>query len=245
MAMRRLLTGLIAAGAALVLGCSSCGTTNAGSEAAEAPEAPQSPQAPQTPKEPAPTADPGTAGQPAAPAVPDGKAAAIFAGGCFWCMEKPFERLDGVESVTSGYIGGDEEHPTYDRVSSGATGHAEAVRIVYDPGRIDYERLLEVFWHNIDPTQPDGQFCDHGSQYRTGIFVVDDEQRRLARESRARIEERFDEVHTEITDAGTFWVAEDYHQDFYRKSPRRYRSYREGCGRDERLRELWGERAGH
>lgn len=184
------------------------------------------------------------AGSPAAPPVPTGRAEAIFAGGCFWCMEAPFEALRGVESVTSGYTGGRERAPTYGQVSSGATGHAEAVRVIFDPAQITYARLLEVYWRNVDPTQAGGQFCDRGEQYRTAIFVVDAEQRRLAtasREEAARALGR--RIVTPIEDATTFWVAEDDHQDFYRTNPTRYRSYRAGCGRDARLRELWGASA--
>jgi peptide-methionine (S)-S-oxide reductase len=171
---------------------------------------------------------------------------AIFAGGCFWCMEGPFEKLDGVMSAVSGYTGGEVRSPTYEQVSHGGTGHAEAVRVVYDPSKIDYARLLEVFWHNIDPTQQDGQFCDHGSQYRSAIFVDGEKQRRLAKASKKRIADELGEtVHTEIEPAGTFWVAEDYHQNYYRTHEARYKRYRRGCGRDARLRELWGEQAGH
>ncbi|HJL14447.1 MAG TPA: peptide-methionine (S)-S-oxide reductase MsrA [Sandaracinaceae bacterium LLY-WYZ-13_1] len=181
-----------------------------------------------------------------APDLREGQAEAIFAGGCFWCMEGPFERIDGVSSVTSGYTGGSVEGPSYEQVSRGGTGHAEAVRVVYDPDRVDYARLLEVYWHNVDPTQSDGQFCDHGDQYRTAIFVVNDEQRRLAEASKRRVREELGRrVVTEIVDAEPFWVAEDYHQDYYRTHPTRYRRYRAGCGRDRRLRELWGEDAAH
>lgn len=182
----------------------------------------------------------------AAPPPGEGEAVAIFAGGCFWCMEGPFEELDGVISVLSGYTGGDLEGPSYEEVSGHRTTHAEAVRVLYDPSRVSYERLLEVFWHNVDPTQADGQFCDRGEQYRTGIFVVDAEQRRLAEASKARVDELLPgTVVTEITDAGPFWIAEDYHQDFHRTSPVRYTQYRLGCGRDARLRQLWGDLAGH
>lgn len=183
---------------------------------------------------------------PRAPALTSGRAEAVFAGGCFWCMEGPFEALEGVDSVTSGYTGGTVEGPSYDEVSAGGTGHAEAVRIVFDPGRITYARLLEVYWHNVDPTQRDGQFCDHGTQYRTAIFVVDGEQRRLAEASRAHTARTLGRaVVTMIDDAGPFFVAEDYHQDFHRTRPARYRSYRVGCGRDARLRELWGVSVAH
>ena len=189
----------------------------------------------------------GTAPAPSPAAMKPGQAKATFAGGCFWCMEPPFEKLPGVVSVTSGYIGGPEKNPTYEQVSNHRTGHAEAVEIVYDPKVIGYERLLEVFWHNVDPTTDDRQFCDVGRQYRTGIFVHDATQRRLAEESKRTIEKTKafpGPVRTPIEDAGPFWVAEEYHQDFYRKSPVRYYSYRAGCGRDHRLSELWGDKAG-
>ncbi len=194
---------------------------------------------------PAPTASSAPGTQRAEPVGPD-LAEAIFAGGCFWCMEAPFESIDGVLGAVSGYTGGRVDAPTYEQVSSGETGHAESVRVLYDPSRVDYERLLEVYWHNVDPTQSSGQFCDHGEQYRTAIFVVNEEQRRLAEASRERIREELGRpVVTEIVDAGPFWVAEDYHQDYYRTNPVRYRMYRTGCGRDARLRELWGEASAH
>lgn len=181
----------------------------------------------------------------AEPASPE-LAEAIFAGGCFWCMEAPFEQIDGVLGAVSGYTGGRTEGPTYEEVSAGRTGHAEAVRVLFDPARVSYERLLEVYWRNVDPTQAGGQFCDHGAQYRTAIFVVGEEQRRLAEASRERVREQLGRaVVTEIADAGPFWVAEAYHQDFYRTSPVRYRTYRAGCGRDARLRALWGEAGEH
>ncbi len=170
-------------------------------------------------------------------------ALAIFAGGCFWCMEHPFDELGGVVSTTSGYIGGHVENPSYEDVSRGDTGHTEAVQVRYDPKTIGYAELLAVFWRNIDPLTANRQFCDGGSQYRSGVFVHDAEQRRLAEESKRELEAsgRFRQpVVTEITDAGTFWPAEEYHQDFYRKNPVRYRYYRYGCGRDKRLEELWG-----
>jgi peptide-methionine (S)-S-oxide reductase len=182
----------------------------------------------------------------AAPPPGEGQAVAIFAGGCFWCMERPFEELPGVISVLSGYTGGSSSGPTYPEVSAGRTGHAEAVRVLYDPARISYARLLDVFWHNVDPTQADGQFCDHGRQYRTGVFVLDAEQRRLAAASRAAVARLLPgRIVTEITDAGAFWIAEDYHQDYYRTNPARYAQYRLGCGRDARLRQVWGDLAGH
>lgn len=183
---------------------------------------------------------------PAAPVPPDTLAQATFAGGCFWCMEHPFDQLPGVVSVTSGYTGGHLKNPTYQQVSSGTTGHAESVQVLYDPRRIDYATLLEVFWHNIDPLTPNAQFCDHGSQYRSAIFYHDEEQRRLAEESKRRLEAsgRFDRpIVTEIVPASTFYPAEEYHQHYYRKNPIRYKFYRWNCGRDRRLKELWGDQA--
>jgi peptide-methionine (S)-S-oxide reductase len=169
-------------------------------------------------------------------------AKATFSGGCFWCMEPPFDELEGVLSTTSGYTGGRKKDPTYEEVSAGTTGHAEAVEVVYDPKKISYSRLLEVFWHNIDPTVKDRQFCDHGDQYRTAIFYHNEEQRRLAEESKKALIDsgRFKEIHTPVDPASTFYAAEDYHQDYYRKNPIRYKFYRFNCGRDGRLQELWG-----
>lgn len=183
---------------------------------------------------------PGMAGT---PATATDHAIATFAGGCFWCMEPPFDKLDGVISTTSGYIGGHKKDPTYKEVSRGGTGHAEAVQIVYDPQRISYTQLLDVFWYNIDPTMANGQFCDWGDQYRSEIFYHTDEQKRLATASREALTESKpfkDPVVTGITKAGTFYPAEDYHQDYYQKNPVRYKFYRYGCGRDKRLMELWG-----
>jgi peptide-methionine (S)-S-oxide reductase len=174
-------------------------------------------------------------------------AKATFAGGCFWCMEPPFDKLDGVISTTSGYTGGQKLNPTYEEVSAGRTGHAEAVQIVYDPKKISYEKLLETFWHNVDPTIKDAQFCDHGNQYRTGIFVHDEQQKLAAENSKAALDKfkPFKAVLvTEITAATQFFPAEDYHQDYYMKNPIRYKFYRNGCGRDARLKELWGDLAG-
>ncbi len=190
------------------------------------------------------------AAPPSAPtAGPDrAMATATFAGGCFWCMEPPFEHLDGVVSVTSGYTGGQAAHPTYEQVSAGGTGHAEAVQIVYDPTRISYERLLDVFWHNIDPTTPDRQFCDIGSQYRAAIFVHDDTQRRLAEASKLALEKSKPftaPIVTEIVAETPFWPAEEYHQNYSQKNPVRYHYYRHSCGRDQRLTELWGAAAPH
>jgi peptide-methionine (S)-S-oxide reductase len=171
------------------------------------------------------------------------RAIATFAGGCFWCMEPPYDKLPGVISTTSGYMGGKTPNPTYEQVTTGLTGHAEVVQVEYDPRKVSYQKLLEVFWRNIDPTQRDGQFCDIGSHYRSGIFYHNDEQRRLAQASKAALEKNKPfkgEIVTEITAASTFYRAEEYHQDFYRKNPRRYQLYRTGCGRDARLQALWG-----
>jgi peptide-methionine (S)-S-oxide reductase len=172
-----------------------------------------------------------------------GTAVATFAGGCFWCMEPPFDKLDGVVSTTSGYIGGHKEHPNYKQVSAGNTGHTEAVQILVDPDRVSYEMLLQVFWRNIDPTTPDRQFCDRGSQYRTGIYYHGEEQRRLAEASKSSLEQNKPfkaPIVTELSPAGTFYPAENYHQDYYEKNPLRYELYRFSCGRDQRLDELWG-----
>jgi len=172
------------------------------------------------------------------------QATATFAGGCFWCMEGPFESLPGVASVTSGYTGGTKANPTYEEVSAGGTGHAESVEIVYDPSQVSYEKLLDVFWHNIDPTVADRQFCDAGTQYRSAIFVHDAAQRKAAEASLAAVQKRLGvPVKTQIVDAGPFYAAEDYHQDYYKKNPVRYRYYRWGCGRDARLTEIWGKDA--
>jgi len=173
---------------------------------------------------------------------------ATFAGGCFWCMEAPFDSLPGVVSVTVGYTGGNVKDPTYKQVSAGGTGHAESVEIVFDPSRIGYAKLLEVFWHNIDPTVADRQFCDVGSQYRSAIFYHGEDQRAAAERSMEALERSkpfAGPVVTEITAAGPFYPAEEYHQHYYKKNPIRYRYYRSGCGRDRRLRELWGDAAGH
>ncbi len=171
-------------------------------------------------------------------------AKATFAGGCFWCMEPPFDKLEGVVSTTSGYIGGHQENPTYQGVSAGGTGHAEAVEILYDPDKISYGELLDVFWHNIDPITANRQFCDSGSQYRSAIFYHDEAQQRLAEQSKRALEQsgRFSQpIVTEIVPATTFYPAETYHQDYYRKNTLRYKFYRYSCGRDQRLEELWGE----
>jgi peptide-methionine (S)-S-oxide reductase len=168
---------------------------------------------------------------------------AIFAGGCFWCVEADFDKVPGVISTTSGYIGGRTPNPSYDAVVAGGTGHAEAVEIVYDPAKVSYQKLLDVFWRNIDPLVKDRQFCDRGNQYRSGIFYRGDEQRRLAEASKTTVQARFKEpVQTEIVAAGPFYKAEDYHQDYYVKNPTRYKFYRFNCGRDARLEELWGKK---
>ena len=169
---------------------------------------------------------------------------AIFAGGCFWCMVPPFEELPGVITVTSGYTGGTKPNPTYEEVSAGGTGHAESVEVLYDPAKVGYERLLDVYWHNIDPTVSDRQFCDVGNQYRSAIFVKDGAQRKAAESSRDAVQKKLGvPVKTQIVDAGPFYAAEDYHQDYYKKNPIRYRYYRWGCGRDARLEEIWGAEA--
>lgn len=169
-------------------------------------------------------------------------AKATFAGGCFWCMEPPYDELEGVTSTISGYIGGTKKDPTYEQVSAGTTGHTEAVQITYDPQKVSYEKLLEIFWRNIDPLTANAQFCDSGSQYRSGIFYHDEAQKKLAEASKKRVQTRFKQpVVTEITAASEFYPAEDYHQDYYKKNPIRYKIYRYGCGRDQRLKELWGD----
>jgi peptide-methionine (S)-S-oxide reductase len=181
------------------------------------------------------------------PADAPGTARATFAGGCFWCMEPPYDKLPGVISTTSGYTGGKTVNPTYQEVSAGTTGHAEAVQVVYDPKKITYEKLLEVFWVNIDPTVKDRQFCDGGNQYRTAIFYHDEEQRKAAEASKAALMKSKpfkQDIVTPVVMAGAFYPAEDYHQDYYVKNPVRYKFYRSGCGRDARLKELWGDKAG-
>jgi peptide-methionine (S)-S-oxide reductase len=172
------------------------------------------------------------------------KEKATFAGGCFWCMQPPFDRIEGVLSTTVGYAGGNELNPTYADVSSGRTGHAEAIQIEFDPDVVTYKELLEVFWHNIDPTVKDRQFCDVGRQYRTGIFAHDAEQKKLAIESKEKFAREMQvkgDLYTEIEDLKNFYPGETYHQKYYMKNPARYYSYRTGCGRDRRLAEVWGE----
>jgi peptide-methionine (S)-S-oxide reductase len=184
----------------------------------------------------------GAAAQPAPAGSPE-KATATFAGGCFWCVEADFDKVDGVLSTTSGYIGGTTVNPTYEQVVRGNTGHAEAVEIVYDPRKVTYEKLLDVFWRNHDPLVKNRQFCDRGEQYRPAIFYHDEKQRELAEASKAKSQVRFPQpIQTEITKAGTFYKAEDYHQDYYLKNPTRYQFYRYNCGRDARLEQLWGKK---
>ncbi len=177
----------------------------------------------------------------------EGQRIATFAGGCFWCMEKPFDILEGVISTTSGYIGGHTKNPTYRQVSSGSTGHTEAVRVVYDPGKVTFEELLKVYWVNVDPLADNAQFCDRGSQYRAGIFYHDDEQKQAALASLEEVKNKFkdDTVYTEVTESSMFYPAEDYHQDYYQKSAVSYKYYRWRCGRDARLQELWGNATKH
>ena len=169
---------------------------------------------------------------------------ATFAGGCFWCMEPPFDKLDGVISTTSGYTGGHVKNPSYPQVSSGSTGHTEALQVIFDPGKISYEKLLSVYWKNVDPTSADGQFCDRGTQYRPEIFHHDETQKQAAENSlkTLKISKPFKApIVVDITKASTFYPAEGYHQDYYLKNPIRYKYYRYSCGRDNRLQELWGE----
>jgi peptide-methionine (S)-S-oxide reductase len=179
-------------------------------------------------------------------ATTDGKTEiATFAGGCFWCMQHPFDELPGVISTTVGYTGGKEENPKYTQVSAGNTGHAEAVQVLFDPNVIGYDQLLDIYWRNTDPTTPNRQFCDVGSQYRPAIFYHDENQRKLAEASKVSLgqSKSFPEgIITEITPAGTFWAGEEYHQNYYINNPIRYKYYRFGCGRDHRLKQLWGDK---
>ena len=169
---------------------------------------------------------------------------AIFAGGCFWCVESDFDKVDGVVSTTSGFVGGHVKNPTYEQVSAGGTGFAEAVEVEFDPHKVSYRELVDHFWRTIDPTVKDRQFCDHGDQYRTGIFYLSQAQYQAAEASKEAIEQSkpFKQpIVTEITKAGPFYPAEEYHQDFYKKNPLRYKFYRWNCGRDQRVEELWGK----
>ncbi len=182
--------------------------------------------------------------QPSYSNASDGQyAKAIFAGGCFWCMEPAYDKLDGVISTISGYTGGHKTNPTYEEVSAGGTGHTEALEVTYDPSKIDYATLLEVYWRNSDPTKANSQFCDHGNQYRPAVYYSNDEERNIIEDSKKKIEEikSFPEdIVTEISPVSEFYPAEDYHQDYYQKNPVRYKFYRYSCGRDQRLKELWG-----
>jgi peptide-methionine (S)-S-oxide reductase len=177
-------------------------------------------------------------------AAPNDRAVATFAGGCFWCMEPPYDKLDAVIATVSGYTGGEVENPTYEQVSGGGTGHAEAVQVIYDPNKISYKKLLDVFWHNIDPLDAGGQFCDRGSSYRSAVFYANEKQQRLAQESKQALNQsaRFGRqpIVTKIVPAGEFYRAEDYHQNYYQENALRYKYYRWLCGRDARLEELWG-----
>ena len=170
-------------------------------------------------------------------------AKAYFAGGCFWCMEEAFEKVDGVIAVVSGYMGGTVQNPSYEEVSSGRTGHAESVEVLYDPSKVTYNQLLETFWRNVDPITANAQFCDHGTQYRAAIFYQNDQEKRFAEESKQAIEQakHFKQpITTQIVMASKFYTAEEYHQDFYKKNPIRYKFYKYNCGRAQRLEELWG-----
>lgn len=182
-----------------------------------------------------------TAASAASATAPASPAAAIFAGGCFWCLEADFEKLPGVIDVESGYTAGKTINPTYEQVSAGGTGHTEAVRVTYDPAKVNYAQLVEFFWKHIDPTVKDRQFCDIGSQYRSGIYWQNEDERRIAEASRDTLLKsgKFPQIHTEIAAATTFYPAEEYHQDYHRKNPIRYTFYRRGCGRDDRVQELW------
>ncbi len=214
----RVALGAVLLTLALTLSC----TAGAGGGAALAPD-----RAPQTV---------------AAPAPGPGQRVAVFAGGCFWCMEKPFDQMPGVLSTTSGYAGGAVESPSYEQVSSGGTGHIEVVEVRFDPSKVTYAQLLNTFWRNVDPLAVNRQFCDAGPQYRSAVFALDEEQRALAEASRDELSKRFGrEVATEVLPAARFWPAEDYHQDYYLKNPIRYSYYRSRCGRDARLKDLWGE----
>ncbi len=183
-----------------------------------------------------------------ASSVTPSTAKAVFAGGCFWCVESDFDKIPGVLSTTSGYTGGKTANPSYQEVSSHATGHAEAVQVVYDPAKVSYQRLVEYFWHTIDPTVKNRQFCDVGTPYRTAIYAQDAAQLQIAQASRAALEKSKpfkDPIVTEVVMASDFYPAEDYHQDYYLKNPIRYKYYRYSCGRDAKLKQLWGEQAGH
>lgn len=223
-------------GASLFLGCSEPAPPRASSGPVYDPNVPEE-------RASATSASEGTV---LAEAPPPNLRVAIVAGGCFWCLEGPFERMPGVGDVLAGYTGGGEEHPTYRQIGRGNTGHVEAVRIVYDPTVVTYAQIVSAFLRNIDPTQNDGQFCDRGTQYRSFIFVANAEERAIAEAALRTASETLGQtVATEIRDAGPFWIAEDYHQDYYRTHAAQYTQYRNACGRDQRLEELWGTEAAH
>ena len=188
------------------------------------------------------TAPAGTPVKDAAPARFPGAATALFAGGCFWCIEADFEKLPGVLEVESGYTAGNTANPTYESVSAGRTGHTEGVRVIYDPTKVSYAQLVDFFWRHIDPTVKDRQFCDIGDQYRSGIYWQNDAERQTAENTRAALIKggRFKTIHTELAPASVFHLAEDYHQDYYKKNTVRYNYYRLSCGRDARVKQLWG-----
>ncbi|MFO8231191.1 MAG: peptide-methionine (S)-S-oxide reductase MsrA [Longimonas sp.] len=216
--MRTLLLTLLLAITTLLLGCADASSTQS-DEPADTPDVDIS-----------------------ALAQPD---TATFAGGCFWCMEPPYDKLDGVAATISGFSGGDVENPSYDQVTGGDTGHTEVVQVIYDAEVVDYETLLEVYWRNIDPLDDGGQFCDRGNSYRPAIFAHNDTQRERAESTKTDVQERFDEeVVVPIQPFEAFYAAEDYHQNYYEKNPGHYNRYRQGCGRDARLEELWGDEAG-
>ncbi|MFN3201332.1 MAG: peptide-methionine (S)-S-oxide reductase MsrA [Bradymonadia bacterium] len=204
-----------------------------------------------TSTEAAPSSQPGVGSAPSkalSDTPPAGMEIATFAGGCFWCMEGPFDAIEGVQETLSGYTDGHKLNPTYKEVSAGYTGHTEAIRVIFDPKKVTYAQLVEIFWHNIDPTTENRQFCDAGTQYRTGIYYHSAEQKRIAEASKAKLvaaKTLPGAVVTPVKAANPFYAAEDYHQDFYKKNPTHYQRYRRGCGRDARLKELWGESAGH
>ena len=186
----------------------------------------------------------GVSGAVAQTAAPGKTETAIFAGGCFWCVEEAFEKVPGVTTAVSGYIGGTVANPTYQQVSGGATGHAEAVQVTYDPGKVTYKQLVDWFWRNIDLLDAAGQFCDKGSEYRSAIFYSGDAQKKIAEDSKQALQAsgRFKQpIATEITAAGPFYPAEDYHQDYYKKNANRYQFYKHGCGRVQRLEQVWGK----
>lgn len=190
-----------------------------------------------------------TTAQTPVPAKPAEKTElATFAGGCFWCVESDFDKIEGVVSTVSGFMGGTTPNPTYRAVTSGGTGHLEVVQITFDPAKVSYQKLVDHFWRTVDPYDAGGQFCDRGDSYRTAIFAHSPEQRKIADAAKAALAQNGplkDPLATEVRDAGPFTAAEDYHQDFHTKNPVRYRYYRHGCGRDARLEVIWGKKAGH